>query len=321
MLLALLATVTSVAAAACLWAYADVRTELSTLQEQEGRSHQRYQQEQARVTSLASEVASLRASGREASVRRGELSEQDSEGSAVAPAEPPPVEGVRLREDLAAQTLNVARVTRERDQLMSKIKDLTRKRAKTFAEYAKADGAIVEVEPGGWYVWIGVGSVQGLRARTHFHAYADVDGGGQRVKAVLEARHVLDERTRCAVLADQRVRDPRTGDVQTVPVAAFPLAVGDKIRNPFFDPKKTRGFAFLGQRLESRHRLNDVQQRIVDRGGRIDPQVSLQTDFVVALSDAGEGFEKQIELATALGIVLLREEELLEYLGLDEEGN
>src|SRR5690606_36561568 len=134
-----------------------------------------------------------------------------------------------------------------------KIKDLTKKKRKSFAEVTEADGEVVYADPTLGYAWINLGSSHGVRPNLRFQAYQFIKGGRQRVKGVLEVRKVEGDMSQCAILENEEVQDPITGEHLVVPNADDPVVKGDLIRNPFFDAQEQRVYVFLGKRLTNRN--------------------------------------------------------------------
>ena len=222
-------------------------------------------------------------------------------------------EVTRLNRDHALQS---ARLESEKAQLQGKIKDLTKKKTRSFAEFSKPDGGVVYADPALGYAWINLGSKDGLRRNLRFQVYQSVKGGRQRIKGVIEVRKVEEDMAQCAVLEAQEVRDPITGELLVVPDANDPVVKGDLIRNPFFDAEEQKVFVFLGKKLTNRYyNLPEIGRKIEEFGGKVEREVSTETDFVVLLGEGEEGFQEQYERATQFGVTFMREEELLEYLG------
>ena len=59
--------------------------------------------------------------------------------------------------------------------------------------------------------------------------------------------------------------------------------------------------------------MDELVRRIEETGGRVDKTVSIDTDFIVAIENAEQSDEFQ--KAVQFGVVIMREPELLEYLG------
>ncbi len=212
--------------------------------------------------------------------------------------------------------LEKARLENSRMQLQERIRQLVKKKTKSFTEYSEPDAMIVHAEPALGYVWINLGHNHGLRRNIRFQVYRFVKGGRQQVKGVVEVRRIEDDMAQCAILEDQQVRDPVTGKVITVPDKNDPVVKGDLIRNPYFDKEEQKVFVFLGSKLQNRYyNLGEIKRRITEAGGRVDAKVSTATHFVVLLSEGDEDFQIQYDRAAQFGVIFMREDELMEYLG------
>ena len=201
-------------------------------------------------------------------------------------------------------------------QLQERIRQLVKKKTKSFTEYSEPDAMIVHAEPALGYTWINLGHNHGLRRNIRFQVYRFVKGGRQQVKGVIEVRRIEDDMAQCAILEDQQVRDPVTGKIITVPDRNDPVVKGDLIRNPYFDKEEQKVFVFLGSKLQNRYyNLGEIKRRITEAGGRVDAKVSTATHFVVLLSEGDEDFQIQYDRAAQFGVIFMREAELMEYLG------
>lgn len=212
--------------------------------------------------------------------------------------------------------LEKARLENSRMQLQERIRQLVKKKTKSFTEYSEPDAMVVHAEPALGYVWINLGHNHGLRRNIRFQVYRFVKGGRQQVKGVIEVRRIEEDMAQCAILEDQQVRDPITGKVITVPDKNDPVVKGDLIRNPYFDKEEQKVFVFLGSKLQNRYyNLAEIKRRITEAGGRVDAKVSTATHFVVLLSEGDEDFQIQYDRAAQFGVIFMREDELMEYLG------
>jgi len=212
--------------------------------------------------------------------------------------------------------LGVARLESEKAQLEGRIKDLVKKKTRSFTEYSRPDGEVVYADASLGYAWINLGNAHGVRRNLRFQVYQFIKGGRQRVKGVLEVRKIEGDMAQCAILQNQEVQDPVTGERVVVPRATDPVVKGDLIRNPFFDDQEQKVFVFLGERMANRYyNLAEVKRKITEYGGRVDNDVSIETDFVVVLGEDEATFQAQYDRATQFGVIFMREVELLEYLG------
>ncbi|MBL4845467.1 MAG: hypothetical protein JKY65_08080 [Planctomycetes bacterium] len=212
--------------------------------------------------------------------------------------------------------LEKARLENKGMQLQERIRQLVKKKTKSFTEYSEPDAMIVHAEPALGYTWINLGHNDGLRRNIRFQVYRFVKGGRQQIKGVIEVRRIEDDMAQCAILEDQQVRDPITGKIITVPDRNDPIVKGDLIRNPYFDKEEQKVFVFLGSKLQNRYyNLAEIKRRITEAGGKVESEVSTSTHFVVLLSEGDEGFQIQYDRAAQFGVIFMREAELMEYLG------
>jgi hypothetical protein len=224
-------------------------------------------------------------------------------------------ERARLERDFR---LEQARLESQVSQGLARIEDLTKKQTKSFAENSQPDGEVVFADAGLGYAWIDLGRRHGLRRNARFQVYQFVKGGMQKIKGVIEVRRVEEDMAQCAIIEGAEVVHPVTGQRLKVPDPNDPIVKGDMIRNPFFDADEQRNFVFLGTKLENRYyNLQELQRKIEEFGGKLDKDVNIQSDFVIVLGSADDDPEMQekIRLATQFGVIFMREEELLEYLG------
>lgn len=155
------------------------------------------------------------------------------------------------------------------------------------------DGAILASQARDGYVVIDRGSRQNLRKDLRFSVFSR-RAGRISFKGAIQVMSV-DERTAvCRVLAENDPNDP--------------IIVGDLIHNPVYDPDRVRGFTIRGG--FRRFSKSELASFIIDAGGRVDPSLSVDTDYLVA----GEGVPKDIELAGKLGVSIINEDQLLDYV-------
>jgi hypothetical protein len=125
-----------------------------------------------------------------------------------------------------------------------------------------------------------------------------VKGGLQKIKGVIEVRRVEEDMAQCAIIENTEVIHPITGERLIVPDANDPIVKGDMIRNPFFDAGEQRDFVFIGTKLENRYyNLQELQRKVL---GEAEEDADLQ---------------EKIRRASQFGVIFMREEEMLEYLG------
>jgi len=134
-----------------------------------------------------------------------------------------------------------------------------------------------------------------------FEVFQVIKGGKRVPKGRVRVSKVEDVMSRVLILS---VRDPRN-----------PIIPDDRITSPFYDPNKKPVFVFAGSDLVTKTAtLEYIKRKLVDYGVKIDDELSPQTDFLVALKDFET--DPKYQLARDLKVVILREAELLRYLGL-----
>jgi len=168
-------------------------------------------------------------------------------------------------------------------------------------EDVEPDGQVLQVVSSSQIGWVDIGRRQYLRPRLEFQVFQNVKGGKREHKGKIEIRRV-DETT-----SEFRIVD--TVDELN------PITKGDYITSPFYDPKAVPVFVFAGEGLESRDITEEALRvkMVKNYGVEIRNEVDLKTSFLIALKD----YEKSPHYKTArdLGVPVLRERELLEYLG------
>jgi NAD-dependent DNA ligase len=92
-----------------------------------------------------------------------------------------------------------------------------------------------------------------------------------------------------------------------------PISAGDQITSPFFDQSDVPHFVFAGEvATNGKYSVEDMVRKIELFGGVVSTSVALDTDFVVAV----KGYEEteEYDLARDLGVTILREQELLDFI-------
>ena len=169
---------------------------------------------------------------------------------------------------------------------------------KTFENVAP-DGQLLTVfdsEKG----WINLGQIHHVYKGLPFRVFQFVKGGKKRYKGKLEVVKVSDVTSEVRILEEVDSLDP--------------ITEGDYITSPFYDPNENPVFVFAGDELSTQAMTRQsLEARMVRFGGVIQDKVDINTDFVVVLT----GFESSSEYAAAkeLGVTIIRDRELLEFVG------
>ena len=211
-----------------------------------------------------------------------------------------------IKNDVATNDIKGARLLGAKDSqigsLLTRLQQVQEEQTKTRGiEDVEPDGRLINVLSSSQLGWINVGRKHHLRPGLEFQVFQAVKGSKRQYKGKIEVRKV-----------DEDVSEVRIVDTTD---ELNPIAEGDYITSPFYDPKATPTFVIAGAGLESRSITEEaLRQKILSYGATIAPQVDLKTSFVIAL----KGYEEkpQYKQARELGVPILRESEILKYMGL-----
>ena len=154
----------------------------------------------------------------------------------------------------------------------------------------KADGTILASEARDGFVVIDRGFAHSLRTGSKFTVFTK-RGGKVVSKGQIQVTEVQERISTARVLSELDGNDP--------------LIAGDFLHNPVYDPGHVRDF--------SRFSASEIARFITESGGKLDQQLSVNVDFLVA----GEHAEKDLDQATKLGVSIISEEQVLEFLRYD----
>lgn len=193
-----------------------------------------------------------------------------------------------------------ARLESKIRELESRIVAMDEKKKRSLAD-TEADGEIVYADQRLGLGWVNIGRKARVRRGTIFDVFQYVKGGVKKPKGKIEIKTLDDDTSQVAIVEQKDPSDP--------------IVKGDFIASPFYDGKRNMNFVFVGERLSSRSRysMDELTRRIEETGGTIQKTVNIDTDFIIAIENAeqSEEFQKAIQF----GVVIMREPELLEYLG------
>lgn len=222
-------------------------------------------------------------------------------------------DGERLQKELATSKDEMAsaeiRHNRQIQFLESTIASL-RLRLDQLMEESRKTRTIEDVEPDGKVLqvasqsqigWLDIGRKNYLRPGLEFRVFQNVKGGKRQYKGMIEVRRV-----------DETVSEFRIVDTDD---ELNPITQGDLVTSPFYDPKAAPVFVIAGAGLESKDVTEEaLRQKIVSYGAEIRNDVDLKTSFLIALKD----YEKSplYKAARDLGVAVVREREILQYMGL-----
>ncbi|MFM2090212.1 MAG: hypothetical protein RLZZ127_701, partial [Planctomycetota bacterium] len=179
-------------------------------------------------------------------------------------------------------------------ELQERVRQLTRQFSESNREM-RPDGALLASQAAHGFVVIDRGHQHHLRAGTRFTVFTR-RAGKVVEKGSIEVISIEERMATCRVIAELDGNDP--------------IIAGDLIHNPVFDPDRTVTFAVRG--AFRRFSAEEIERLIRDGGGAIGPDLALDVDFLVAGSEA----EAAVDQAVRLGITILSEEQLLEFIRL-----
>jgi NAD-dependent DNA ligase len=192
-----------------------------------------------------------------------------------------------------------ARLQSKISKFEERIRQMTEKDRRSLKD-TDADGEIVYADQGLGMGWIDLGRDDRLRRGLTFEVFQYIKGGKRKTKGFIEVKRIDDETSQVSILSQTDPTDP--------------IVKGDYVASPFFDKKKDMVFVFIGERLTNdRYDRVQLERRIHEFGGRVDEAISIDTDFAIAIKNAeqDDAFAKAVQF----GVILMRESELLDFIG------
>ncbi len=181
------------------------------------------------------------------------------------------------------------------NELEGRVRQLTNQLDSSNREF-KADGVILASEAADGFVVIGLGFAEHLRSGTKFSVF-NHRGGKVVVKGQIVVTEVREHVSTARVLSESDRNDP--------------LVSGDQLHNPVYDPEHARSFAVRGD--FKRFSRSEIARFIQEAGGALDNNLSVNVDFLVA----GTNAQADLDQATKLGMSIISEDQLLEFLRFD----
>lgn len=158
----------------------------------------------------------------------------------------------------------------------------------------RPDGMLVAADSASaGFVVIDRGTKHNLRKGTRFTVFTQ-RAGKNVVKGMIEVVRMDERLATCRVLLEQNGNDP--------------FIDGDLIHNPVWDPDRLRSFAIRGD--FRRFSRSELTRFIEEAGGRVDAEMKVGTDYLVA----GAAAESWTESAVKLGVSILSEDQLLDFI-------
>jgi len=158
----------------------------------------------------------------------------------------------------------------------------------------RPDGKVIAAESAqAGFVVIDKGQKQNLRKGTRFSVFCQ-RAGKNVIKGQVEVVKVDERIATCRVLVEKDANDP--------------FIDGDLIHNPVWDPDRVKSFTIRGD--FHRFSRTELERFIEQGGGRVDGDLKVGTDYLVA----GGSAEQWTELAVKLGVSILSEDQLLDFI-------
>jgi NAD-dependent DNA ligase len=197
---------------------------------------------------------------------------------------------IKYRQELAYKDNKYRNVSAQLTRLREQVRKIE------TVEDIEPDGKIVDVESRSRTAWINLGSSNHMRPGLVFKVF-QYAGGKKLWKGSVEVRQVNEKFSQVHIVSESDSLNP--------------IAANDQVTNPFYDPKASPSFVFAGESTEID--LTSVRSKLETWGAKVGKKVDHSTDFLVALRDYDQTAEYLA--ARELGVVIIREKDLLEYLG------
>lgn len=197
------------------------------------------------------------------------------------------VERVR-REDRGESTVRVARI----DELADRIRELTQQREQNNREL-RSDGQLIAARATDGYVVVDRGQQHNLRKGTRFAVF-NIRGGRKLIKGAVEIVDVQARMATARVIEEKDANDP--------------LVPGDHIHNPIYNPEDRKVFVIKGD--FTTFSQEEIARFIERSGGRVDAELSVETDYLVA----GGRADAALAQASRLGVSVLSEGQAIEMV-------
>jgi hypothetical protein len=178
-------------------------------------------------------------------------------------------------------------------ELENRVKFLTNQLDSESREMRPDGKLIAATSASAGFVVIDRGTKQSLRKGTRFTVFVQ-RAGKNVIKGMVEVVRMEERQATCRVLDEKDRNDP--------------LIDGDLIHNPVWDADRVRSFAIRGD--FRRFSRGELGRFIEEAGGRVDAEPKVGTDFLVA----GGAAEVWTEAAVKLGVSILSEDQLLDYI-------
>lgn len=182
--------------------------------------------------------------------------------------------------------------------LKHRIRELTKK-DEQYMETDDPDGEIIYAEEKLGKAWVNLGRIHGVRKGLSFNVFQVIKGGKRKPKGKVEIIKIDDYQSEVVITQVENEKDP--------------IIRGDKIISPFYDKEETQIFVFCGDLVNPKYSKRELEKKIEEIGGKVAPTVTVESDYLVVGKNAID--LPDYEKALLYGVRMIREDELLDYLG------
>lgn len=193
------------------------------------------------------------------------------------------------RREHRSQLLVLEKDVKERRERVEELLD--RRDFKT--EELISDGQILQSNVLDGFVVIDLGFDHDLRKGMRFDVY-NRRGGKNRIKGEIEVIEVEQRISTARVLEEVDENDP--------------LIPGDHLHNAIYNPDEQKIYVIAGDLF--RFTKPEIAKMIEEAGGKVEPEITRQTHFLVA----GENADEALEQASLNGVTVLSENDLIEQI-------
>ncbi len=209
----------------------------------------------------------------------------------------------RLSEDITKlikkQEAELIKSEKEKDDYEVRLQKV-QQRVELAKDGYEQDGEIIVSDSQNGYVYINLGRKDAIFGGMDFNIFAILKGGLRKDKGKIIVSKIHSVYSECSIVPGST--DPLD-----------PIIVGDYANSRIYSRDKAKKFAFVGRPI-GRYSLFELNKKIEEFGGQVLDDASADIAYLIA----GEGYDKEsaYEKAVYLGIVILREKELYDLLGL-----
>jgi len=195
------------------------------------------------------------------------------------------------KKDTAMKISTLETAINQRDQRIAQMRQMKEQEKESLIP----DGKVLVSNIRHGFVELNIGRRDGVTNGLKFKVFGLKKGGIKHEKGTIQIVSVAKGTSRAAIL---KTADPIN-----------PILENDVIANPAFHIGKAKLFVLEGK--PKVYTKDELSKLIVEAGGTVDEKLSVSTDFLIV----GEGADSRVKQdAVNLGIEIILEEELIEYL-------